>query len=200
MERVERYCNILLSANRRINLISRAGDQPIEITRQFLISIATLRVIPESGDLWWLDIGSGGGFPAIPLAIFRPNIRFVLAESMAKKAYFLERAVEELGLTNVTVLNRRVEPGHCDLHPESDQFDWLSIKAVTDWDESLRWGKWYGKAGGYLVTYKAGRPTADEMLAITDMGFELRHTFDLAEFFNFTEIKVLILKQIDLPD
>ncbi len=197
---IERYCTSLLNANRRINLISRRGDQPIEVTRQFLISIAAISAIPERDRKWWLDIGSGGGFPAIPIAIFRPNIQFVLAESIAKKAYFLERTVEELGLDNVRVINQRVDPGNHDLHPEAGRFDWLSIKAVTDWEESLRWGSWLVKPDGCLLTYKAGKPTAVEMMAINETGFELLHTFDLGDFFNFTVIKVLILKRISTLD
>ncbi|MBD3297825.1 MAG: hypothetical protein GF341_04150, partial [candidate division Zixibacteria bacterium] len=146
---VERYCTSILNANHRINLISRRGDQPIEVTRQFLISVAALSVIPDGHHQWWLDIGSGGGFPAIPIAIFRPNIHFVLAESVAKKAYFLERTVEELGLHNISVVHRRVSPEHHELHPESGKFNWLSIKAVTDWDESLRWGCSFLNPGGF---------------------------------------------------
>jgi len=195
-DRVERYCTALLNANRRINLISRGGDQPLEITRQFLISVAALKALPSNGPTWWLDIGSGGGFPAIPIAIFRPDIRFVLAESMAKKSFFLERTIEELGMGNIRVVNRRVEPDDNRLHPQDDRFDWLSIKAVTDWHESLRWGQAFLKEGGSLLTYKAGKPSTDETLAIGDMGFELSHTIDLSDFFEFTEIKVLILKRI----
>jgi hypothetical protein len=90
-----------------------------------------------------------------------------------------------------------VEPDDHRLHPEHDRFDWLSIKAVTDWHESLRWGQAFLKEGGSLLTYKAGRPTTDETLAIRDLGFELSHTIDLRDFFAFTEIKVLILKRID---
>lgn len=196
MERIETYCTTLLSANRRINLISRAGAQPVEVIRQLLISIAPLSVVPQHEHLWWLDIGSGGGFPAIPMAIFRPNISFVLAESMSKKAFFLERVVEEIQLANVTIANCRVHSEQTDLHPESGEFDWLSVKAVGDWKETLDWGRAFLKPGGYLLTYKAGRPTTAEMRAIKDVGFELHHTFDLSDFFDFTMIKVLILKQI----
>ena len=200
METVGRFCNAILNANRHINLISRGGDQPLEVTRQFLISVATLKAIPDDASSWWLDIGSGGGFPAIPISIFRPRIQFVLAESVSKKSFFLERTTEELHLDNVRVVNRRVAPEETGLHPEGERFDWLSIKAVTDWNESLRWGQAFLKPGGSLLTYKTGKPSADETMAIRDMGFELTCTFDLSEFFNFTVIKVLILKRIDPLD
>jgi len=195
LERAERYCALLLDANKRINLISRAGDQPLEVLRQFLISIAALPAIPDDATGWWLDIGSGGGFPAIPLALFRPNLQFVLAESMAKKAFFLERTVETAAIPNIRVLNTRVDPRK-PLHPERTGFDWLSVKAVTEWEQTLQWGNAFLAPQGSLLTYKTGTPTADEMLAIRDHGFELHHTFDLSDFFDFTLIKILILRRV----
>lgn len=194
IDRAERFCAQLLDANKRINLISRAGDQPIEVLRQFLISIAALPAIPDDTQGWWLDIGSGGGFPAIPLALFRSQMHFILVDSMAKKAFFLERTIESIPIPNVLILNTRVEP-KTRLHPKGDKFDWLSVKAVTDWEETLRWGKAFLREGGSLLTYKTGAPSADEMLAITHNGFELHHTFDLSDFFDFTMIKIMILRR-----
>lgn len=195
VDRGEQFCALLLDANKRINLISRAGDQPLEVLRQFLISIAALPAIPDDGEGWWLDIGSGGGFPAIPLALFRAKMHFVLADSMAKKAFFLERTVEAVPVPNVRIINTRVE-AKTKLHPRGEKFDWLSVKAVTDWEETLRWGNAFLKEGGSLLTYKTGTPSADEMLAIADLGFELHHTFDLSDFFDFTRIKILILRRV----
>jgi 16S rRNA (guanine(527)-N(7))-methyltransferase RsmG len=194
LARSERYCTLLLEANRRISLISRGGDEQSEVLRQFLISLAPLRVIPSGVVVDWLDIGSGGGFPAIPLAIFRPRIRFVLAESVAKKAFFLERTVEALDLGNVRVRNQRIGFGRLNGFSHDDRNDWLSIKAVTDWEETLSWGSALLRPGGSLLTYKANAPNTDEMLAIRDNGFELFHTIDLSSFFDDTDLRVFLLK------
>jgi len=195
LERSERYCKLLLDANRKINLFSRGGDQQGEIVRQFLISLASLRVILADGPSRWLDIGSGGGFPSIPLAIFRPQISFVLAESAAKKAFFLERTAEALQLPNVEVVNTRIAPGvklgNC---INGECFDWLSVKAVTDWEETLNWGASLLRRGGHLLTYKADDPDTDETLAIRDHGFELLHTIDLSSFFNNTHLRIFLLQ------
>jgi len=197
LERSERYCALLLEANRKINLLSRGGDQRLEVIRQFLISLASLRVVPANGSCRWLDIGSGGGFPSIPLAIFRPKISFLLAESVAKKAFFLERTAETLELPNVEVAHKRIESGvrlgNC---VDDECFDWLSVKAVTDWEETLRWGSSLLKPGGHLLTYKSGGPTTDETLAIRDHGFELLHTIDLSPFFQNTQLQIFLLKVI----
>ena len=196
LERSERYCALLLDANRKINLISRGGDQQKEVARQFMISLASLRVILANGLPRWLDVGSGGGFPSIPLAIFRPQMSFVLAESAAKKAFFLERAAEALGLPNVEVVNTRITSvtrlGNC---LGDEYYDWLSVKAVTDWEETLRWGTAFLRAGGHLLTYKADGPDTDETLAIRDYGFEMLHTIDLSSFFNDTRLRIILLKR-----
>lgn len=197
IERSERYCDLLFEANRKINLLSRGGDQRLEISRQFLISVASLPVVPANGPCRWLDIGSGGGFPSIPLAIFRPAISFLLAESVAKKAFFLERTSETLKLSNVQVVHKRIESGvrlgNCN---GKECFDWLSVKAVTDWEETLRWGAAFLRPGGHLLTYKSGGPSTDQTLAIRDHGFELLHTIDLSSFFDDTYLKIFLLKSI----
>ncbi len=195
--RSERFCALLLEANRKINLLSRGGDQRLEIIRQFMISLASLRVVPANGSCRWLDIGSGGGFPSIPLAIFRPKISFLLAESVAKKAFFLERTAETLELPNVKVVHKRIAPGlrmgNC---VGNECYDWLSVKAVTDWEQTLCWGSSLLKDGGHLLTYKSGGPTTDQTLAIRDHGFELLHTIDLSSFFENTRLNIFLLKSI----
>jgi len=197
LELSEKYCALLLDANRKINLISRGGDQRLEVTRQFLISLASLRLVPADGRPRWLDIGSGGGFPSIPLAIFRPKISFVLAESAAKKAFFLERTAEALRLPNVVVVNTKITSTTRLGNSLGDgYYDWLSVKAVTDWEETLRWGTVFLRPGGYLLTYKADGPDTDETLAIRDYGFELLHAIDLSSFFNDTGLRIILLKRI----
>jgi 16S rRNA (guanine527-N7)-methyltransferase len=195
LERSEHYCTLLLEANQRINLISRGGDQEHEISRQFLISLASLPLIPADTRLRWLDIGSGGGFPSIPLALFRPHISFVLVESAAKKAFFIERTAEALELDNVKVHNERIRPGNrlrnC---VEGECYDWLSVKAVTSWEETLQWGSAFLGPGGRLLTYKADAPSTDQTLAIRDNGFELLHTIDLSRYFEDTSLRIFVLK------
>lgn len=196
VERSEQFCTLLLEANKKINLISRGGDQQIEVMRQFLISLASLPLIPAGRKANWLDIGSGGGFPSIPLAIFFPKISFVLVESAAKKVFFLERTAEALNLRNVTVIHDRVKPGtqigNC---RAQNCYNWLSVKAVTSWEETLQWGAAFLAKRGRLLTYKSDAPSTDETLAIVDNGFELLHTIDLSQFFNDTQLRLYILRK-----
>jgi 16S rRNA (guanine(527)-N(7))-methyltransferase RsmG len=195
VERAGQFCALLFEANKKINLISRGGDQEREVTRQFLISLSSLPLIPQGKSARWLDIGSGGGFPSIPLALFRPRIEFVLVESVAKKAYFLERTAEDLALDNVTVINERIRPGtklaNC---AGEDCYNWLSVKAVTSWEETLQWGAAFLGHKGRLLTYKADTPTTDETMAIADNGFELIHTIDISQFFQNTNLRIFLLQ------
>ena len=94
------YLDLLLKWNRRINLTSLRTPDEI-ISRHFLDSLLLLPHLPETGRL--LDIGSGAGFPGLPLKIVRPGLSVDLVEATAKKASFLKEAVRRLGLPGVNV-------------------------------------------------------------------------------------------------
>ena len=150
----EQFCERLIEANEKINLVSRAGDIGAEIERQFLLSLALLSRLPRRQTLRWLDIGSGGGFPAIPIAIFRPYDSFHLVESVAKKAFFLERTARALDLRNVRVINDRAEQYLASDRIPRDRYNWLSIKAVAGLKEAFAWGEAALVHRGTLVTFK----------------------------------------------
>lgn len=177
----ERYCELVLEANRKINLISRSGDVSKTVERQFLLSVAALDLIPGTRGLTWLDIGSGGGFPAIPLAIFRSDISFVLAESISKKAYFLERTAETLNLLNVRVAHGRLEPRGPNDKVRHNSFDWASVKAVAEWETSLQWGDSFLKPSGCLLTYKPILVRAAESRAMRKYGFKMLSSIPIIE-------------------
>jgi 16S rRNA (guanine527-N7)-methyltransferase len=170
----QRFCDLVLETNRKINLVSRRGNVARQIERQFLLSVAPLGLIPTAEDLRWLDVGSGGGFPAIPLAIFRPDISFVLIESVAKKAFFLERTTEALELPNVSVTNERLAPDGSSRHALPRSFDWVSVKAVAEWETTLLWGRSFLRPRGCLLTYKPRPPCETELVLINSRGFELQ--------------------------
>jgi 16S rRNA (guanine527-N7)-methyltransferase len=94
------YLDLLLKWNRRINLTALCTPDEI-ITRHFLDSLLLLPQLPETGRL--LDIGSGAGFPGLPLKIARPGLSVDLVEATTKKVSFLKEAVRRLGLSGVNV-------------------------------------------------------------------------------------------------
>lgn len=105
-EQLETYADLLRQWNPRINLVAANSLDALE-TRHIedSLQIADHVNAPDH----WLDLGSGGGLPAIPLAVRLPQVRFTLIESDARKSVFLRTAARELGLKNVTVLTDRIE-------------------------------------------------------------------------------------------
>ncbi len=168
----KRYYEILIEWNKKINLISRKEENILE--KHFLDSILFL---PEIGDLTnragaspaptVFDIGSGGGFPGIPLAIMKPEWHFTLCESIKKKVIFLEHLIKELKLKNIKVINTRVETLHgkggfckgrfetCRDRPNKDKYDLITARAVAKLDVLTKYALPLLKKGGYLLAYKS---------------------------------------------
>ena len=81
-----------------------------------------------------MDLGSGGGFPGIPLAIMFPDVHFFLVDSISKKTQVIQTIVKDLGLKNVTVLNNRAEY-------VNDNFDFIISRAVAPLEKLIMWTK-----------------------------------------------------------
>ena len=105
-DQLEQYLIYILAENMRTNLTAIKDPEEIS-SKHFLDSLSLYKYAKESPDL--IDVGSGAGFPGIPLAIVLPRLKVTLVEATRKKCDFLEMAVNELKLTNVTVLNTRAE-------------------------------------------------------------------------------------------
>jgi 16S rRNA (guanine527-N7)-methyltransferase len=105
--RLRHYCDLLLLWNRSVPLVSRAGTAAEIVCKHFLDSLALVPELSPGENL--ADIGSGAGFPGLPLAIVRPDVSATLFESNRRKASFLLEVASRLTLPNVTVLETRVE-------------------------------------------------------------------------------------------
>lgn len=94
--------------NDKINVISRKDIENIE-ERHFLHSLGIYKLVPFRPGTFSIDVGTGGGFPGIPLAIANPDTKFLLVDSIGKKLKVAEAVVEACGLKNVKTLHSRVE-------------------------------------------------------------------------------------------
>ena len=126
-----RYADILCEWNRKFNLTAITSFEEI-VQKHFVDCAAPLFVemIPLSGKL--IDVGSGAGFPGIPLKILCPDLRIVLLDSLQKRVNFLNYAVDELKLDGVRAVHGRAE----DLARNDDfreQFDVATARAVVFW-------------------------------------------------------------------
>jgi 16S rRNA (guanine527-N7)-methyltransferase len=119
--------------NQQINVISRK-DMDSFYERHVLHSLAIAKVIQFKEKSKILDIGTGGGFPGIPLAILFPFCEFHLVDSIGKKIKVVEEVVKALDLKNVTFEHNRAEK-------VNDSFDFIVSRAVTAMPEFLKWTK-----------------------------------------------------------
>jgi 16S rRNA (guanine527-N7)-methyltransferase len=120
--------------NEKINVISRKDlDGLYEKHVLHSLSIATVCEFADGANV--LDLGCGGGFPGIPLAIFFPNVQFLLVDSINKKLKVVAAVAEALGLKNVTVQHSRVEA------IKNRKFDFVVSRAVAPLKDLWQWSK-----------------------------------------------------------
>jgi 16S rRNA (guanine527-N7)-methyltransferase len=145
--KVQQYARLLLEWNRSINL---TGAQTLEQAEALIADADVLAGTSWTGVTRVIDIGSGGGLPAIPLAIAMPQVEFTLLEANARKCAFLEHVAGTLGLTNVMVAAGRAEElGH--LPALREQFDRAISRAAARPEVLLELALPFVRTGGDLV-------------------------------------------------
>jgi len=173
--------------NMKINVVSRKDFDQLYL-RHVLHSLAIAKVCAFDEGARVLDVGCGGGFPSIPLAILFPEAHFIAADSIRKKITVVEGVVQSLGLKNIEPRCTRVET-----IPE--RFDYVVSRAVTAMPEFVKWvwNKIERGQHGTLpngILYLKGGDLAEE-LALTRMRWNL---YDISDFFTeeFFETKKVV--------
>lgn len=148
---IQQYMEILLTWNEKINLT--AIRDPLEIlNRHFCECMYAASTVPvEKGRL--ADVGSGGGFPGLPLKIIRPELQLMLIESNIKKATFLAEVIRALGLTDARVIVGRYE----ELGEEVAPLDFVCSRALGDFVSLLEWARSEKIAAEQVVLWIGGR-------------------------------------------
>jgi len=136
--------------NSKINVISRKDIDELyshHVLHSLSIAAYALSQGIDLSSAKILDLGTGGGFPGVPLAIFYPKAHFVLCDSIGKKVKVAQEVSKALGLKNVDCVNARAES-------LEEQFDWVVSRAVTQLDNFIPWVK--GKYSDGILYLKGG--------------------------------------------
>lgn len=173
--------------NEKINVISRKDiDEFYE--RHVLHSLGIAKIMEFTDGTKVLDIGTGGGFPGIPLAILFPNVEFTLVDSIGKKITVVNAVAESLGLKNVKAYHERAEK-------IKDKFHFVVSRAVTQMPVFLRWLKgkfekeqFNPKHNGVL--YLKGGDLGEELAGIKCEIYNLKDQFE-EEFFDTKKVVYL---------
>ena len=173
--------------NEKINVISRKDiDEFYE--RHVLHSLGIAKIMEFADGTKVLDIGTGGGFPGIPLAILFPNVEFTLVDSIGKKITVVNAVAESLGLKNVKAYHERAEK-------IKDKFHFVVSRAVTQMPVFLRWLKgkfekeqFNPKHNGVL--YLKGGDLGEELAGIKCEIYNLKDQFK-EEFFDTKKVVYL---------
>lgn len=153
VERLAYFAELIAEKNEKVNLISRKDVNSI-IENHIFISSYITKYLPDKCTNF-LDVGTGGGFPGIPLAIIRPEMKGVLADSTGKKTDAVKEFVDRLKLSNVTVINDRVESPEF-ITQYTDTFDLIISRATVPLIILLRYALPLIKDKAYLAALKGG--------------------------------------------
>ena len=143
-----KYRDLLLEWNEKFNLT--AITDPDEIEEKHFIDSLYLDKYVDLDNKTLLDVGSGAGFPGIPLAIAHPNLKVTLLESNGKKVSFLKEVVKQLELKNVDIIQGRVEELN-----KRESFDIVTARAVKELNILLEISFYLVKVGGMFIAYKS---------------------------------------------
>jgi len=161
-EQLVAYVGLLDKWNKAYNLTSVRDPQQM-LVRHILDSIV---VAPHLKGERFIDVGTGPGLPGIPLAIVLPQAHFTLLDSLGKRVRFLRQVQHELGLSNITPVQSRVE-----VFPSEPPFDGVISRAFASLQDMVNWCHHLPSAQGQFYALKGVRP--DDEIASLPAGFRL---------------------------
>jgi 16S rRNA (guanine527-N7)-methyltransferase len=193
IEAFDWYATELQVWNKRFNLTSVTDRNQIEI-KHFLDSLSCLTAMHLRPGERVVDIGSGAGFPGIPIRIACPQVQLVLVESIGKKTQFCQHVVDHLELAHVEVINSRAEQvGRLPEYRES--FDWAVARAVAKLPTLLEYLLPLVKVGGGAIAQKGETAPAEAhsaAVALEVLGGELEEVIPV-ELPSVTETRHLVI-------
>ncbi len=161
---LSKFADFLLSENEKYNLTAIKEPRALML-RHLCDSLTVVPLIPKGSRV--LDIGSGAGFPALPLAVMRPDVAVTALDATAKKAAFIGSAASMLNLSNLTAISGRAEElAHNAEYRES--FDIVTARAVSRLSVLAELAAGFIKTGGILLAMKGDPETTAEELRASE--------------------------------
>lgn len=169
------YYKMLVEKNKVMNLTAITEFDEV-LDKHFLDSIALARYVDLTKSISLIDLGTGAGFPGMPLKIMFPNLKVTLADSLNKRIVFLDEVIGELGLTDIQTVHARAE----DLAHNSDyreRYDYCVSRAVANLSSLSEYCLPFVRIGGTFISYKSGE-IEEELAAAKKAIFLLGGQFD----------------------
>lgn len=174
----EKYMSLFLAQNSFLNLISKNEEKFLwekHVCDSLSISLFFDKYLRNLSGLKLLDIGTGGGFPAVPISIAYPEIQVTALDSINKKLKAIENITRALGLRNLSTLNARAEN-------MDDKFDIVTVRAVGRLNKIVNYALPLTKKDGYFIAYKSKSAKEEIYEAQTDISRLGGKLFDIIEY------------------
>ena len=193
------YYELLTAKNKVMNLTAITEYNDV-VKKHFIDSMMISRVLDMKKISSLCDVGTGAGFPGIPLKIVYPHLQLTLVDSVGKRVNFLSEVVEKLGLEDVEAIHSRTE----DLAHNSkyrEKYDLVTARAVASMNVLSEYCIPYAKIGGYFAAYKSGNieeEIENAKNAVKTLGGKIEKT-DMFELYEMGRSIVLIRKVNSTP-
>lgn len=188
----EQYYDFLIEENKKYNLTA-ITNQEDAIIKHFLDSVLVVDFLDKGANV--IDVGSGAGFPGIPIKILRPDLNMVLLDSLQKRVLFLNSVIEMLQLKNITAIHMRAEEF---AEKNREKFDYALSRAVAQTNTLCEYLLPLVKIGGKAVLYKSNKleeeiESAKKAIDVLGGNIDTIKNFEIKE--NLSKRSILFIKK-----